>query len=242
MYRNRGIRASNPASIVQIAQGSVTGGVEIEIALRRPWNVIPGQYIYITIPNMQNYGLGFLESHPFFISWAKGEGTGQSVVLLLEEARGFSRRVLRSMGNHPRVTVDGPYGRKPSIDKFDKVLFMSSGIGIAAHLLLMRHLVRAHNSQTARVRRLTMVWVLHSQNQIDWALYYFQEISKLDLREIVNIHIYPPPNSTVVIGLPHVFPMKEDLHIGYTIEQEWAAEAGNMAIHRKFHTIRKVLL
>ena len=56
--------------------------------------------------------------------------------------------------------MDGPYGHGAELDCFDKILFVASGIGVAAHLLAIRHLLQAHQDQTARVRRVSLLWFL----------------------------------------------------------------------------------
>ena len=60
--------------------------------------------------------------------------------------------------------VDGLYGGLEAnlFTAYDKVLLMLNGIGIAAYLHTARYLLFAHNKQTARVRRLTVVWVLEA--------------------------------------------------------------------------------
>ena len=62
-----------------------------------------------------------------------------------------------------RIRVDGPYGSVESLEQFDKVFFVASGIGLAAHLLAIRHLIQTHNDKTSRVRRLSLLWFLETE-------------------------------------------------------------------------------
>lgn len=41
---------------------------------------------------------------------------------------------------------------------YDKVLFIANGISIATHLLSIWRLLVAHDEQTARIRRLSLIW------------------------------------------------------------------------------------
>ena len=69
------------------------------------------------------------------------------------------------MPSQSSAIVDGPYGQMQSLDKFDKVLFVASGVRIAAHLLSAKHLLEAHEDRSARVRRLSLVWFLETSGE-----------------------------------------------------------------------------
>ena len=60
------------------------------------------------------------------------------------------------------MLLDGPYGGDDALDSFDTVMFWAGGIGIVSHLLHLRQMVQAHNDRKARLRRLTLVWMLES--------------------------------------------------------------------------------
>ena len=47
-----------------------------------------------------------------------------------------------------------------SLDKFNKVLFITSRVRIAAYLLLAKHLLKAYKDYSAHIRRLLLVWFL----------------------------------------------------------------------------------
>jgi predicted ferric reductase len=97
------------------------------------------------------------------------ETTGlHTVVLLIRSERGFSRRLNDLSVAKSKAMIDGPYGghNVQILESYDKILFMASGIGIAPHLLSMRHLLLAHDEQTARVRRLSLVWFLDTKGNL----------------------------------------------------------------------------
>ena len=166
-YRNTGSGPSSTAVVRPLAVR--TGGVQachLTIALRRPWKVMPGQYVYVTLPEATRHGLGRLQAHPYMIAWAESDehGADKTVVLLVERRRGFSSDILAS--DRPlKAIVDGPYGGGQSLDRFDKVLFIANGVGIAAHLLSVRHLLEAHEAKTARVRRISLIWLLETRGE-----------------------------------------------------------------------------
>lgn len=142
--------------------------IQVRIDVKQPWRVKPGQYIYLTLPRLRSLGLGMLESHPFMISWTieDKQTRVKSIVLLAQVRRGFTQRLQFANPLSSKI-IDGPYGGK-EIDilaRYDTILLMSSGIGIAAHLEAARFLLLAHNKQTARIRRLTILWKLEARGK-----------------------------------------------------------------------------
>lgn len=260
LRRNGGVRALSTVTIKPHRSGSV----EVAIRLQRSFYVLPGQYVYISLPHTRSFGLGYLESHPFYITWQplivplgslsleKESEVGKqhsshaeleeqasrylkdTIILHIEEARGFTRRIAQCNVDGLSIIVDGPYGRQPALDRFDKVLFLASGVGIAAQLLHIRHLVEAHNAKTARARRITVCWFLQRDEQDEWAEDYLDEIFQLDTRDIVVMHTYK--KDSYIISKRDDRGNKKDRVYPYEIldmsaffELEYAVEAGNMA-------------
>ncbi|KAK3672624.1 hypothetical protein LTR78_007436 [Recurvomyces mirabilis] len=163
--RNLGGRTVPPGSIVALTdQGGSVKALALKISLRRPWRLSHGQYIYITIPSVPRTVGSAVQSHPYMIAWAPevADKITTELHLLVQCQRGFSD-VLRLARATATIWIDGPYGRGPKLDDFDKVLFLASGAGVAAHLLAIRHLLQGHNARTAQVRRLSLLWVLESE-------------------------------------------------------------------------------
>lgn len=173
LYRNAGSGSFCRASIIRFpgSQGN-NEAVQVRVELKRPWTIKPGQFIYLSLPRLRSLGLGFFESHPFMIAWSysdndDGENCSKgstTIVLLVRCCRGFTRK-LRLADRTSYAIVDGPYGSNMlrNLSDYDTVLFMADGIGIATHLLPIRHLLLAHDEQTARVRRISLVWLLETK-------------------------------------------------------------------------------
>jgi predicted ferric reductase len=166
LYRNLGSGPSCQASIVHYPQGGKDSenAVQLRVTVKRPWKVLPGQFVYITIP----HGFGLIQAHPYMIAWVLDNETSleQTIVLLVRTEQGFSSR-LRLCSEATRVILDGPYGgaQYHRLSQYDKVLFMANGIGITSHLLSIRYLLMAHDDRTARVRRLSLVWFLETKGK-----------------------------------------------------------------------------
>ena len=149
--------------------------VRVEITLRRAWKSRSGQFLYLCLPRLRRLGLGIFEFHPFMIAWdyispepngSTVELTTRKIVLLAQPSNGFTKRLLKTdeANNHSLAIIDGPYGSDlHSFKDYDTVLFMANGIGLAGLLLPIRHLIVAHNNQTARVRRITLHWLLETK-------------------------------------------------------------------------------
>lgn len=136
----------------------------IQVRSQRPRKITYGQHIFIAIPTIPHTVVGRLQAHPYMVAWEEKEGSNQILTLLVAPRAGFSRKV-KFCEAGSRIRVDGPYGGVEPLEHFDKVFFVASGIGLAAHLLAIRHLIHAHNEKTSRVRRLSLLWFLETEGQ-----------------------------------------------------------------------------
>lgn len=167
-YRNFG---SGPVGRISLEgfphQSDDTQAIRLSVTLKKPWKILPGQYVYITLPGVARLHGGFLQAHPYSIAWSfkVPDDTSTSIVLLIQQCKGFSNTLTISQSKSSAI-VDGPYGGTQTLDGFDKVLFIASGVGITAHLLSIRYLLQAHDDQSARVRRVTLVWFLETAGMI----------------------------------------------------------------------------
>lgn len=174
-YRNiGGARELSEITHLQDGGASVEAS-RLQVRVRRPWQVRHGQYVYVTIPSLPHSLWSGLQSHPYLIAWSEHGSKGVyesnahnnslhkslTLTLLIESRYGFSDKLRHIQeGLEFRVVLDGPYGFSPPLKSFDKVLFLATGIGIAAHLLAIRGLIRDHNNQSARVRRISLLWLI----------------------------------------------------------------------------------
>lgn len=253
LYQNVGAGPKCQATITRFPETS--GGEEVlrvQVVLKRPWNVKPGQLVYLTLPRLgyfgpgvfgsRLFGAGLFESHPYMISWFMGEKEtlAQTIVFLIRCDRGFSKRLRLADKVGPAI-IDGPYGGHMLrvLGDYDKVLFIASGIGITSHLLSLRHLLVAHNHQTARVRRLSLMWFLDTKDQFCWAEEFLLALHEMDQRQILTIFLSYPSESegsseqrvdSFVQPQGRMYSLPSEFDLDYCINEEWGAEAGNMLI------------
>lgn len=168
-YRNIGTGPRSVARIIRFpASGLGEEIIQVRIDVKKSWIPRPGQFVYVSLPRLRSLGLASLEYHPFMVAWPIQNETGHlaSVVLLVQARRGFTRRL--QLTTSISALLDGPYGCSDEevLGSYDKVLLLSCGVGLAAHLSTARYLLLAHNQQTARIRRLTLVWLLETPGNI----------------------------------------------------------------------------
>jgi predicted ferric reductase len=133
----------------------------IQVRSQRRRKITYGQHIFISVPAISHTVVGRFQAHPYLVAWEEKENSSQILTLLVAPRAGFSRKV-RFCEAGTRIRVDGPYGCVESLESFDKVFFIASSIGLAAHLLAIRYLIQAHNDKTSRVRRLSLLWFLET--------------------------------------------------------------------------------
>ncbi|KAF2633016.1 hypothetical protein BU25DRAFT_87617 [Macroventuria anomochaeta] len=216
--------------------------IQVRLDIKKSWTVKPGQYVYLTLPGLRSLGLGLFESHPFMIAWAVEDEQARlrTIVLLVQVRSGFTQK-LQFANPLSRVIIDGPYGGNEAhaMAKYDKVLLMSSGIGIASHLDTARHLLLAHDRQTARVRRLTILWLLETRDDLQWAKEFLCELHDMDRREILLIYLYYPneaegssegPIPRLEVPRRRMTSTSGEVDLLWLLKEEWRAEAGNMLV------------
>jgi NAD(P)H-flavin reductase len=134
------------------------GAVRIRIQLQKELVIKAGQAINLWIPSISFWS--FLQSHPFVvISWA---GKPQDHLdLFIEPRRGLTRELLYHAKNvhtiNPIVLFSGPHGKSMPMDSSENVLIVTTGFGIAAHLLYLKQLIYGYNCREVRARRIHLV-------------------------------------------------------------------------------------
>ena len=130
------------------------------------YNIRPGTFYYLMVLNKWN----FWESHPFTVAWIsqseqhvapeqiplldrpidevdhEAEKRQWEMTFLIRPYDSFTSRLKRYAEQQQpkpakvRVAIDGPYGKTLPLERFDKVLFIVGGSGIAVPLSYMHRL------------------------------------------------------------------------------------------------------
>ncbi|PMD42325.1 hypothetical protein L207DRAFT_632111 [Hyaloscypha variabilis F] len=146
--------------------------VRIEIKLRSPETVRPGQFVYLRFRDF--YFSDKIQTHPFMISWwesALDSPKAQSLTLLVQPVNGLTRR-LSSKTFLQDVSFDGPLGLNLHLESYDNVFLAVKGIGIAGVLSYAKHLIELETyikGPRITPRKVDLYWELEDNSQEEWA-------------------------------------------------------------------------
>ena len=144
------------------------GTVKIRMQLSRPLQVDPGQYINLWMPFVGFWSI--LQSHPFVVtSWADTPQT--TLELFVQPRRGFTRELLHHARQGDRkniqwVMFSGPHGQSVHMGKYEKVIMVADGAGIAAQLPHLKRLIYGHQARQVFTRRIHLVWQINDIGEI----------------------------------------------------------------------------
>ncbi|QKX63192.1 uncharacterized protein TRUGW13939_10361 [Talaromyces rugulosus] len=159
IYRN-GIFSSRGCPRALVACGNleihgknyVSPVIKVRVALSRPMKIAAGQYIHLWMPSVSWWS--WAQLHPFtVISWS--DGAQETLDLLVEPQRGFSADLLRhataaSPGSASFLAlISGPHGISEDVRRYESVVFLVDGFGIAAAIPYLKKLICSYNTSVA---------------------------------------------------------------------------------------------
>lgn len=157
------IVARNGFSHYHRSHGTISsscGMVKIRLQLSKSLSVKPGQYIKLWLPSASFWS--FLQCHPFVVtSWSVAPQS--TIDLFVQPRRGFTREILylaqpvKEAKPH-WVMFSGPYGRSIPVGKYEKVMMVADGAGIAAQLPYLKRLIHGYHARQVFTRRIHLIW------------------------------------------------------------------------------------
>lgn len=146
-------------SLVTASRQSLVDAVMIDFSLPRPWQIHPGDYIFIRALGI--HPLSFAESHPFNIIWWDQDKHGMAtrVHVIAKAQFGLSRNLSMVSTSSLRLSIDGPYGKALNTGGWDNFLFVATDIGITAQLPYLKWLIDLQR-HPRRLGRVSMIWVV----------------------------------------------------------------------------------
>lgn len=172
VYRN--FRRDTPLNVAEITSTNAsTDVVTLQLKLSRPWRFRPGQFLYFRLLTTRDFA--FLQSHPFYIcSW--DTDAVDTVSLLVERRHGFTANLLpkdisppsssggsQSEDSAMKAIVEGPFGGELRLEPYGTVILFATGIGIAAQLPYIRHLLEGHQHRKVTAQRIALFWEIKSE-------------------------------------------------------------------------------
>ena len=123
----------------------------------RPWEVEPGQYVYLWIPGVSLTSV--FQSHPFCISWWERSDEEPFVLhLLVRTRRGFTSRLRSEADQCFSAMIGGPYGQSAHGEAFGTVLMFATDIGVASLLPYLKSVMQGRKNASICTRRVVLTW------------------------------------------------------------------------------------
>jgi predicted ferric reductase len=228
----------------------------ITFTLPRSWNINPGSHVQIYLPRIALMG-----SHPFSVAWSQSSGYAKiptekqpstindlelergpsTVSCIICSRRGMTGSLYKLAGKYESAQVhlwgaiEGPYGGYHSLDSYGTVVLFAGGVGITHQLSFVRHLLNAHNSNTAATQKIVLIWCIAKLEALEWVRSWLDEIAALEhFHEVVSIRLYVSRMVSAEFGdgfLPaHVDLRLHRCEVQGVIDEEVLAQIGAMAV------------
>ncbi|QVM10721.1 hypothetical protein D8B26_005374 [Coccidioides posadasii str. Silveira] len=112
---------------------------------------------------------------------AGSDGKATQITLLARRRAGFTLKLHEHMhSNTVRTWIEGPYGRPPRIQGYDRVLMICTGVGIVAHIPYIKEFLDCYKRWKVPGRKIFLAWEVHERAQLDWVRDLMDELLKQD--------------------------------------------------------------
>ena len=162
------------------------------------------------------------------------------VSAIIRRRDGFTQKLFKKVAAAPNsrlvanAYVEGPYGGQHKLHSYGTVLLFAGGVGITHQIPYIRDLVVGHVNGTVATRKVSLVWVVHSADALEWIRPWMAEILALERRrDVLRIQLFvTKPRSTKEIHSPsstvQMFPGRPN--VDTLIQMESQNQVGAMAV------------
>ncbi|KAG9195191.1 hypothetical protein G6011_00311 [Alternaria panax] len=200
-------------------------------------------------------------SHPFSVAWSQSsgyakipaekvpstiddlklEGGPSTVSCIIRSRQGMTGSLYKLAAKYENAhvhlwgAIEGPYGGYHSLDSYGTVVLFAGGVGITHQLSFVRHLLNAHNSNTAATQKVILVWCIANLDALEWVRSWLDEIAAIQhFRDVVSIRIYASRMVSFETGgrfLPAYLSVKlQRCEVQGVLDEEVLAQIGAMAV------------
>lgn len=143
--------------------------IRCKIKVSGRWDIKPGQFCYVRVLDKSL----FWQNHPFTIYQPVGnEIEGQkNIQMAIKPKKGATKRLARQIADHPAkiftdvpVLIEGPYGYRQPIYKYNTVFFLAGGIGITAVYSYIAEMIKNPNPNQI----VCFIWVVPDPSALEW--------------------------------------------------------------------------
>ncbi|CAN3486551.1 ferric/cupric reductase transmembrane component 2 [Diutina catenulata] len=152
-------------------------GDTLRVTVERPsyWKPFPGchAFIHFIRPSI------FWQSHPFTIVEDAAEADGSGTITLYLKVKGgvthgLYKYLSQCPGNAAKipVSIEGPYGNRKPLDRYDTAVFVAGGHGIPGLYAQARDII-----SKASKTKVKFYWVIRNYQAIEW---FYPELQKFN--------------------------------------------------------------
>lgn len=172
---------------IRTAKVSIVSDEVLKVVVPRHklWKSFPGSFGFVHFLKPTT----FHQNHPFTVI----ETDEDEVTFLVKIKGGVTTQIHKYLKTQPnqtgeiRVTIEGPYGTRSDIKRYDSVVMYSGGTGIAGpygHAL--------ENVRKGKQQHMKLYWVIRNWHSVDWI---YDELVKLKDSPVEVIIYVTNPNS-----------------------------------------------
>lgn len=188
LYRNHTLNGRSTTAVLEIADDAL----KLQITPARPWKVLPGQYVYLTIGTAGLFSP--IQRHPFMVA---SPILSNSIEIHIWPRKGFTEKLFRlsppAAGVYHTCSawIEGPYGFPLDLRQYGTVMFIASGIGITGHLSYLRNLIEEQDCFDTKTRDVVFIWYMEKGFNHHPAQDFMDELLRRDKE--TNHHTYGDP-------------------------------------------------
>ncbi len=139
----------------------------IKLTIDRPklWKPFPGAYVFLYVLHPRH----FWQSHPFTII-SSSDTNNKQISIVFKAKNGLTETIRNQISKRPDLCgkfptlIEGPYGMRTNIDKYDSALLIVGGHGIPTGLCNAEDLSRRHQGN----QRIVLLWIIPYIQQMLW--------------------------------------------------------------------------
>ena len=139
----------------------------MDVVVPRPWKIRGGDYVHLWIPGASFRS--FWQSYPFVIAWWTWTQTAHhrrrlTVHALTDRRLGDNLKLTANTHTRLFTLLSGPFGQGPALGEFGTVVLITTGMGISAHLPMIKTVIEECQSFRARTRKLRLLWQVDQES------------------------------------------------------------------------------
>ncbi|MCJ1369209.1 hypothetical protein MMC20_000419 [Loxospora ochrophaea] len=195
----------------------------VSFEVRRPWKYSPGAHVYAYLPSVSfwmshPFSIAWCEDSSVVCLSKEEEKSSRygssidtdalptrattTISLIMAKRTGMTgklyEKALKAGGTLKMYgAIEGPYSGYDSLQSYGTVMLFAGGVGITHQLSFVRQLVAGFSEGTIATRKVILVWVVRSNEQLEWIRPWMNEILGMPGRtEVLKILLFvTKPNS-----------------------------------------------